>query len=119
LGIWLEEDARLHLENAHIEKSESAGIAAYDRTITVVSNSSIVANEDDGVYATGAARICVNGSTITGNKPYGVRAVEDGRVHVGNSVLEGNEAAQLGARIFKGEMDADGANLCLVPGAGD
>lgn len=99
LGIWLEEDAALRLEEAHVENSESAGVAAYDRTQTVISGSRFIGNADDGLYATGAARICVERSTIMGNKPYGVRAVEDGQIRVGRSVLSGNEAAAVGAQI--------------------
>lgn len=119
LGIWLEEDATLELGNAHIENSESAGIAAYDRSSTVVLNSSFVGNEDDGLYATGAARICVTSSRITGNKPYGVRAVEDGQIHIAGSVLDGNEAALLGARLYESEKDVNEASLCRSSGAGD
>ncbi|SDE73978.1 right-handed parallel beta-helix repeat-containing protein [Kordiimonas lacus] len=99
LGIWLEEDAVLRLEGAHVENSESAGVAAYDRTQTVISNSQFVGNEDDGLYATGAARICVENSTIAGNRPYGVRAVEKGQIRVGRSVLSGNESTAIGAQI--------------------
>ncbi len=104
LGIWLEEDAVLTLENSVLKGSESAGLAAYDRSHSLVINSEVSDNLDDGVYATGAAQVCVTNSVISGNKPYGIRAVEDGSVKYDYSAFFGNEAA-----VY--QSDGDGVSV--------
>lgn len=115
LGIWLEEDAVLTLENSILQGSESAGLAAYDRSNSLVVNSEVSNNLDDGIYATGTAQICVTNSVISGNKPYGIRAVEDGSVKYDYSAFFGNEEPVYHSEddgfSFAGEGNVVGAKI--------
>jgi hypothetical protein len=80
VGIWLEETARLELDEATVRNNDSAGICAYGNASARIRRSTFEANRDDGVYTEGAATIDVEDSIIARNAPYGLRATGSSRI---------------------------------------
>jgi hypothetical protein len=80
VGIWLEETARLELDDATVRNNDSAGICAYGRASARIRRSTFEANRDDGVYTEGDATVDVADSTIVRNAPYGLRATGTSRI---------------------------------------
>lgn len=91
VGIWIEEFAKLGIENAVIRNNDSAGIAAYAGSRTRVHRSILEGNQDDGIYTEGDAIVDVTDTVIMRNKPYGINATENSRVSTANSILYANE----------------------------
>ncbi len=91
LGVWVEENSNVSIRNTMIERSEVAGIAAYDYTTVQVYNSHINGNLDDGVYTKGKAVARVTNSVFQENKPYAVRAEMESQITVRYSAFSGNQ----------------------------
>jgi nitrous oxidase accessory protein NosD len=93
VGIWLEETARLALDEATVRNNDSAGICAYGKSSARIRRSTFEANRDDGVYTEGQATIEVLESEVTRNAPYGLRAVGQSRITSTRNRLDANATA--------------------------
>ncbi len=92
VGVWVEGNSTVRVENSLFSNNESAGVAAYDHSTTEIYNSAIVASQDDGVFGKENAAIVLINSILVGNKPYAVRAEEQATISVDYCVFNGNEA---------------------------
>ena len=93
VGIWLEETARLELDEATVRNNDSAGICAYGRSTARIRRSTFEANRDDGVYTEGDATIAVEQSEVARNAPYGLRATGQSRITSTRNRLLANATA--------------------------
>jgi hypothetical protein len=91
VAIWLEETAYLRLSNAVIRGNDSAGIAAYGRSMAHVAHSVFDRNLDDGLYGEQDATIYATNSIFLNNKPYVVHATDNSKIWVGYSAAFANE----------------------------
>lgn len=107
LGIWMEENGQLTLENAVIRNSESAGVAVYDTSATEIFNSLFERNLDDGIYAENNAVVHVTNSIVMYNEPYGLRAVDGSHITAEYSILYANNAFANSLTTESAVIDAD------------
>jgi len=91
VGIWLEESAKLRLNDSIVRRNQSAGLCAYGNASARVYNSVFDGNQDDGIYADGHAVLFVTNSLVLHNVPFGIRGVKSSSVRVGHSVLFANQ----------------------------
>jgi hypothetical protein len=92
VGVWIEEDATLHLEDCAFADNDSAAVAAYASSTVEVGGCVFDGNLDDGLYAAGAATISATGSLFVRNTPYAVRSVDEATITVRNSIFYANAA---------------------------
>lgn len=91
MGVWLEEEAQITLSESKISGIESAGIAAYDRTIATITNSVFERCEDDGLYTENGAKIEANNVVLRANSPYAARAAESSSILLENVQFSDNK----------------------------
>jgi Right handed beta helix region len=91
VGIWLEESAKLRLNDSVVRRNQSAGLCAYGDASAQIYNSVFEENHDDGVYAEGHARLDVTNSLVMRNIPFGIRGTQSSRVWVAHTVLYANQ----------------------------
>ncbi|GGZ97721.1 hypothetical protein GCM10008090_02550 [Arenicella chitinivorans] len=91
LGVWTNDDSNVSISNSEISGSESAGLAAYQRSQVVIWQSVFQANQDDGLFASDDARVSVTQSVVLNNKPYGLNADENGAIEIDKSYVSGND----------------------------
>jgi Right handed beta helix region len=93
VGIWLEESAKLRLNDSVVRRNQSAGLCAYGHASAQIYNSVFDENHDDGIYAEGHARLEVTNALVMRNIPFGIRGTKSSRVRVGHTVLYANQHA--------------------------
>lgn len=91
VGVWVEEDARINIENSLFRNNDSAGVAAYASSFANIRNSIFDSNLDDGIYAEDEAVIVVSNSVFIGNKPFAIRGIEDSQIVVNFCVFHNNQ----------------------------
>ncbi|RBP52933.1 right-handed parallel beta-helix repeat-containing protein [Arenicella xantha] len=91
LGVWTNDDSNVSISNSEFSGSESAGLAAYQRSQVVIWQSVFQANQDDGLFASDDARVSVTQSVVLNNKPYGLNADENGAIEIDKSYVSGND----------------------------
>ena len=82
VGIWIEEDARCHIERSVVKDNDSAGLAAYASSRCELDAVVFEGNLDDGIYAEGDASVSIRSSIIMRNRPYGVRSIENSQIRL-------------------------------------
>jgi hypothetical protein len=92
VGIWMEGESRLRVENSLFSHNDSAAIAAYDDTQTEIYNSVVHSSLDDGIYAKERAMLRVSNSILVNNQPYAIRVEEQAAVEFDYNVFHGNAA---------------------------
>jgi len=107
VGIWMQGNSRLIVENSLFSHNDSAALAAYDQTHSEIYNSVIDSSLDDGVYAKENASIVLTNSILVNNKPFAIRVEEEASVEFDYMVFHGNEALlfpeSASPRVAKGE----------------
>jgi hypothetical protein len=92
VGVWVEGNSVVRVENSLFSNNNSAGVAAYDHSKTEIYNSVFEANLDDGVFGKEHAAIVLVNSILVRNKPYAVRAEEQATISVDYCAFDGNES---------------------------
>lgn len=92
VGIWMEGDSRLSVENSLFSHNDSAALAAYDQTHSEIYNSVIDSSLDDGIYAKEHATIVLKNSILVNNSPYAIRVEEEASIEFDYTAFHGNEA---------------------------
>ncbi|MBN7797195.1 SUMF1/EgtB/PvdO family nonheme iron enzyme [Parahaliea mediterranea] len=123
IGVWIEETARLRLQNGYFSGNDSAAIAAYQDSQVTVDSSVFESNGDDGVYAAGKALIEVSGSAFINNTPYAARADDSARISIDTSYLKDNDinaatpeaAVSLGQAMLTNDPRGRNAGAAVEP----
>ncbi|MSQ98370.1 MAG: hypothetical protein EXR85_03605 [Xanthomonadales bacterium] len=92
VGIWVEGNSTVRVENSLFSNNSSAAVAAYDHSSTEIYNSVVEASLDDGVFGKGNAIIVLVNSILVGNQPYAVRAEELATISVDYCAFDGNQS---------------------------
>ena len=92
VGVWVEGNSMVRVENSLFSNNSSAAVAAYDHSTTEIYNSVVEASLDDGVFGKENAAIVLINSILVGNKPYAVRAEEQATISVDYCAFDGNES---------------------------
>jgi hypothetical protein len=95
VAIWLDESAYMRLSNGLIRGNDSAGVAAYGRSMAHVAHSVFDRNLDDALYGEQEASIYATNSIFLNNKPYVAHATENSKIWLGYSAVFGNASTQI------------------------